>query len=45
MEEMIDRCEIEEYELLAVVAKKIWFRRNNVVHGGVHSSNPVTIGR
>lgn len=34
LEEMLRRCEEEDLELLAVAARKIWFRRNFVVHGG-----------
>jgi hypothetical protein len=34
VEEMIGRCDLAELEILAVVARKIWFRRNSVVHGG-----------
>lgn len=30
---MIDRCDMEEIELMAVMARKIWFRRNALVHG------------
>jgi hypothetical protein len=33
--EMLGRCELAELELMAVVARTIWFRRNTVVHGGV----------
>ncbi|XP_059428671.1 uncharacterized protein LOC132162451 [Corylus avellana] len=33
-EEMLGRYEMPELELFAVVAKRVWMRRNNVVHGG-----------
>jgi hypothetical protein len=34
-EEMLGPCEEEDLELLAVAARKIWFRRNFLVHGGI----------
>ena len=30
----MDRCTQEEIEFHAVTTRKIWFRRNTVVHGG-----------
>ncbi len=32
---MLGRCDLVELELMVVVARKIRFRRNSVVHGGV----------
>lgn len=32
---MLSRCDSEEMELLAGLARKIWFRRKFEVHGGV----------
>lgn len=34
VEEMFSRCQPEELGLFAVVARRIWLRRNEVVHGG-----------
>lgn len=34
-EEMMGRCSLEELELLAVVAQRIWLRINATVHEGV----------
>jgi hypothetical protein len=31
---MFSRCDKEEFELFVGVSRKIWFRRNTVVHGG-----------
>lgn len=36
-EELLDMCEIIDVELFTVVARKIWFCRNVVVHGEVFS--------
>lgn len=36
---MLERRDLVELELMAVVARKIWFRRNVVVHGS-DFSNP-----
>jgi hypothetical protein len=38
---MIKRCTPEEFELHAEVARRLWFRRNSVVHGGdfLHSND------
>jgi len=33
-EELMGRCDVLDLELVAVMAQKIWFRRNGVVHGG-----------
>lgn len=33
MEEMMDICDHEEYQLVVVIARKIWFMRNTMVHG------------
>lgn len=37
---MLKRCTLEEFELPAKVARRLWFRRNSVVHGGdfLHSN-------
>lgn len=43
MEGMMERCTIEELELHAVIARKIWLRRNTVVYGGVFSHPNVLI--
>jgi hypothetical protein len=32
MKKLVHRCDIEECELMAVVARKIWFRRNPMAH-------------
>jgi ribonuclease HI len=37
LENMIERGTIEDLEFHAVIARKIWFRRNTVVHGGEFS--------
>jgi hypothetical protein len=29
------KCDKEEIELFAVLARRLWFRRNDVVHGGI----------
>lgn len=34
VEFLMDHCDMEEIELMAVAAGKIWFRRNTVIHGG-----------
>jgi hypothetical protein len=34
VEEMLGRCDMVELKLMAMVAHKIWFRRNFVMHGG-----------
>jgi hypothetical protein len=31
---LLSRCETEELELFVVTARRIWLRRNDVVHGG-----------
>lgn len=33
MEEKLNICNNEEYELFVVIIRKIWFRKNTVVHG------------
>lgn len=33
IEEMLDRCKNEEYELVAVITRKFWFGGNTMVHG------------
>lgn len=33
LEELIDKCKVEELELFGVLAWSLWFRRNKVVHG------------
>jgi hypothetical protein len=30
----MDRCMKEEFDIFAVITRKIWFRHNTVVHGG-----------
>jgi len=37
---MLKRCTLKEFELPAKVARRLWFRRNSVVHGGdiLHSN-------
>jgi hypothetical protein len=32
--EVVRRCSIKEVELFAILARRIWLRRNDVVHGG-----------
>lgn len=34
VEEMNNKCNLEEFELLLGISKKIWLRRNTVVRGG-----------
>ena len=34
MDTVISRCSREETNLVAITAKKIWARRNDVLHGG-----------
>jgi len=38
---MLERCDREEFVLFVGIARKIWFRRNTVVHGGefLHSNS------
>ncbi|GLT69541.1 hypothetical protein SLA2020_416850 [Shorea laevis] len=31
---MLSKCDTEEFELFVGIARRIWFRRNFVVHGG-----------
>lgn len=33
-EELMGRCDLQDLELVLVMARIIWFRRNGVVHGG-----------
>ena len=35
--EVVKRCDQKEVDLFAVIARKIWMRRNQVVHGGPFS--------
>lgn len=44
VESLMERCEVEDVEWAVMVARKIWFRRNEVVHGGelLHPSKPLT---
>jgi ribonuclease HI len=35
VEEMFRKCDMEEFELFVGIARRIWFRRNSVIHGGV----------
>jgi hypothetical protein len=35
MEHMIQRCTLEEMLQFASIARRIWLRRNEVIHGGV----------
>jgi hypothetical protein len=34
-EYLVERCNSKELAMLAEIARRIWFRRNTVVHGGV----------
>jgi hypothetical protein len=34
-EVLMGKCEMEELELFATIARQIWLRRNTVIHGGV----------
>lgn len=34
IEHMFERCSVGEVEVQVEVARRIWFRRNTVVHGG-----------
>jgi hypothetical protein len=34
MEAIFERCTREDINLFAIIANKIWARRNSVVHGG-----------
>ena len=34
VEEIVARCELAKIELMAMIARKVWFQRNNIVHGG-----------
>jgi hypothetical protein len=34
-EALMGKCEMEELELFATIARQIWFKRNTVIHGGV----------
>jgi hypothetical protein len=33
--ELVSKCEKEEVELFVVLARRLWLRRNDVVHGGI----------
>jgi hypothetical protein len=33
VESLMEQCEVEDFEWAVMVARKIWFRRNEVVHG------------
>jgi hypothetical protein len=32
---MADRCDKDEMDRIAIIARKIWLRRNEVIHGGL----------
>jgi tagatose-1,6-bisphosphate aldolase non-catalytic subunit AgaZ/GatZ len=32
---MYGKCSPKEFEFFVILARKIWFQRNSVVHGGV----------
>lgn len=34
MEEKFYKCDLEEFDLFVGIARKIWFCRNSMVHGG-----------
>jgi hypothetical protein len=39
----LTRCDPEEVDLWAIIARKIWFRRNKVVHGGEFTDPTIVI--
>lgn len=38
MEGLFQRCSQEDMELFAGIARRIWLRRNDILHGGFFSS-------
>jgi hypothetical protein len=47
LEKLMERLDDEDLEVVAMIARKIWLRRNTVVHIGdlLHSSNIVRSAR
>jgi hypothetical protein len=45
VDDLLGRCDKKELELFGIVARNIWFQRNNVIHGGAFDHPNVLVCR